>query len=93
MVSYRLEAEAGRRRESFPMFLAQLCYSSSNEKNVYRWGQGPRHMFTGSLRWAIVAKVQTVHAEATLKIISERAPGAKAAQFNQIHKTYTQKDI
>lgn len=74
MVSYCLEAEAGRRREAFPLFLAQLCYSSSGEKTVYCWGQGPRHMFMGSLRWAIVAKVQTVHAEATLKIKSEWAP-------------------
>lgn len=74
MVSYRLEAEAVRRREAFPLFLAQLCYSSSGEKTVYFWGQVPRHMFTGSLSWTIVAKVQTVHAEATLKIISERAP-------------------
>lgn len=73
MVLYRLEEEAGG-REALPLFLAQLCYSSSSEKTVYCWGQGPRHMFTGSLRWAIVAKVQTVYAEATLKIISERAP-------------------
>lgn len=72
IVLCHLEAEASR-RETFALRPARLCYSSSGEKNVYYWGQGPRHMFTAALRRAIVAKGQPVHAEATPKIISEQA--------------------
>lgn len=72
-----LEHEADRKRESTRPLLCTLpclCHSSSGGKTVYCWGQGPRCMFTGSLRWAIVVKAHPVHAKATPKIISSRAP-------------------
>lgn len=65
-----MEAE----QQASPLRPAQLCYSSSGGKTVYCRGQGPRHMFTGALRRAIVVKAHPVHAAATLKIISNRAP-------------------
>lgn len=68
--------DGSRSRETAAgLFLcALLCYSSSGGNSVYCWGQGPWHMFTGSLRRAIVVKVHPLHAVATLKIISNRAP-------------------
>lgn len=69
----RSRGKEGKQQAS-PLCPAQLCYSSSGGKTVYCQGQGPRHMFTGSLRWAIVVKAHPVHGKATLKIISNRAP-------------------
>lgn len=73
-----LEHEADRKGESnrplSPLCPAWLCYSSSGGKTVYCRGQGPRRMFTGSLRWAIVVKEHAMHAKATLKILSSSAP-------------------
>lgn len=66
---------------------AQLCYSSSGGRAVYCRGQGPRHMFTGSLRRAIVVKTPPKHAASIAMILSHRAPsalGPKEAHSNQI---------
>ncbi len=75
--SWSLEGDAGREREGEQQASqrpAQLCYSSSSGKTVYCRGQGPRHMFTSALRWAIVVKAHPVHAKAALKIVSYRSP-------------------
>lgn len=72
----------------------QLCYSSSGGKAVYCRGQGPRRMFTGSLRRAIVVKSPST--QWALKIISCRAPTALRPSedyFNQILDFKPQKNI
>lgn len=63
-----------KEHQACPLCPTQLCYSSSGGKTVYCRGQGPRHMFTGFLRRAIVVKTHPKHEMATLKIISNRAP-------------------
>ncbi|CAB1428364.1 unnamed protein product [Pleuronectes platessa] len=92
----RKAGETEGEQQASPPRPAELCYTSSGGRTVYCRGQGPRHMFTGPLRRAIVVKAHPVHAAATLKIISTKAPsalGPGGAHSNQIHKFKAQEDI